>query len=335
MLSLLILLVIATALCACRQNGESSPPQTPASAVSASVTLAPLPDEPQALNAYATPDEPLTSKQYVPGTLDPETGHYIIASATTDQFGDNEQYEIKLYTIGKPEEDSGRLAYIGVYLGIYGKEKSDEVTLDEYYDISDSYMFVGDFTGDGLVEVFVEIPIRSADGLAPTLGFIYSFDGKLRRIFDNDDMNPFAYIINFEDNYIVSVYNRLLGCSYRGDLTDRFSSGVPYYENVGMDPAPIYDDTGKAAPDIPHDDVAFLRDYTVVNDVTADGGCNKSYFLCVTEELLSRDINIYVGDIVSYLKWDSIYEKFVVAKQYYVPVGLMYFDSEHYWNMPQ
>ena len=333
-LSLILFLVITSALCACKQGDGNSPPQTPDSSP-ASITLAPVSDEPQASNANAPPDEPLTSQQqFVPGTLDPETGHYIIASATTDQFGDNEQYTICLYSIGDPYDGSSRPDYIDVHLGVYGDDKYDEVILADHLETHDPNMFVGDFTGDGIVEVFVEIPMSSADGRAPALGFIYSFDGKLRRIFDNDDMNPDAYIITFEDNYIISVFNRLLDCSYRGDLSTRFSSYMPYNENVGMDPAPIYDDAGKVAPDIAHYDEAVLWSYCAVNDLMVDSVYDNAYFLCSTEELLNLDINIYVGDIVSYLKWDSIYEKFVVVKQYYVPVGSMYFDSDHYWNMP-
>ena len=337
MLPLIVLLAMAAALCACKQDGGNSPPQTPDN-IPASVTLAPVSDEPQASNANATPDEPLTSQQqFIPGTLDPETNHYIIASATTDQFGDNEQYTICLYSSEKPYKILGFEVYGDVYLGVYGSEMQDEEILTDYDcgDILKPNMHVGDFTGDGLVEVLVEIPMSSADGLAPTLGFIYSFDGKLRRIFDNDDMNPFAYIITFEDNYKISVTNRLLGCSYRGDLSTWFASlDTPYY--VGKDPAPIYNDAGKAATDIPHDDEAVMWSYCAVNDLRVDGGCGNAYFLCSTESLYNLDVfvNIYIGDVVSYLKWDSTYEKFIVVKQYYVPVGSMYFDSDHYWNIP-
>jgi len=355
-LSLLILLAIAATLCACKQDGGNSPLQTPDSSP-ASVTLAPVPDEPQASNANATPDEPLTSQQqFVPGTLDPENGDYqsssesilpsmpktasssapstpplaeeelpiangterypLITSVVTEQFGDGEQYTVSLLS-GEPlESDSPdyMYEYCDMSLKISGNGIDDvvvELNLSIYRCFTPG-LYIGDLTGDGTAEIVIKIPTESADGRSPLLFFIYEFvGGKLNEILSNDDVNTYSYEVNYLDNYIAKIYSKMLNQTFYA-----VNRNYSFYDSATGEEMDYYDQEGRVNPDIPYYyEAAIVDDLYIVNDVASQGGNS----LCISQSVWGADFQDSMGEMLSFLKWDTTRGGFVLEKQSLTP----------------
>lgn len=246
-------------------------------------------------------------------------GYTAIASTTADQFGDGKQYTVSLLTAWGMEPGGLSLQVSG-----NGIDEIIPINTKDIIPYRGPEVFVGDFTGDGITDIFVKIPTESADGLSPLLGYVCTYmDGQLKKIFSSDEID-YSYTVTHEDNYMTKIYSHKLDQSFYGDNSGTYKEKAyaPIYEDSEMAGRPIYDEQGRAQKDIPHYDVAIVQDMSVFNEATNSTlarleGTGENYGLCVTQTIWGTNIRDYVGDILTYLKWDDASGHFVVNGQMY------------------
>lgn len=297
-LMLLLSLALLVAPCACGQSGKDS----------SSITTA-LPVAPSTSSTALGNVEAATNSMYT-----------TITSTTTEQFEEGKQYTVSLLT-KEAIERSDHDVYMDVSLEVSEDGNAVIVPLDlKQNTCVYPGLFVGDFTGDGIADIAIKIPTESADGLSPLLTYIYTYsEGKLMNRLSDDDINTYTYTVNYNANYIVEIYSKTLNQYFYGDNSGSFKEYPPLYEDGNARGLPIYDEMGQVSPNVPHYDRAIIHDMSVYNAIAspAGTGLEGTYNLCISQSIWGASLREYVGDMLTYLKWDATSGQFIADRQMY------------------
>lgn len=150
-------------------------------------------------------------------------------------------------------------------------------------------LFLGDFTGDGINDIFITIPTGGSGGT--TNNYIYSFvNSEPRLLFDSDAFNQaYQYDVTYKDNYKVEVFSKRNNTKYLIDLSIR----EPDYLNE------IYDANGKLKTPISGwvDPISGLY--------PMDFEFDKIYELFAYQQISGRYHADSLGYIQNRLKWNG------------------------------
>lgn len=153
----------------------------------------------------------------------------------------------------------------------------------------DPKLFLGDFTGDGVNDIFITIPTGGSGGT--TYNYIYSFvNNTPRLLFDSNVFNQqYPYDVTYKDNYKVEVISKKNKAKYLIDISLRETD----YLNE------IYDKNGKLKAPISGgvDPISGL--YPTDHDL------NKLYELIAYQQIAGRYHADSLGFIQNRLKWNG------------------------------
>ena len=283
------------------------------------------PDNTGANSAQAevpTVNSPTTIVTNVPN--EPEL--ITIASSVADVFGDSQQYTVNLVAT-KRIEFPGFISYEGVSLRIYGNSRDETIALD-LSDVICAYpdLYLGDFTGDGISDIFVKIPSVGSDH-SPTLCYVYStINGTLCKVFDYDDFtSTLTYTVTRKDNYTIEFCNSIeVDKKFIFDLSDLYKRNPDYFkfEDIHANSIPMYDVSGRVNPNVPSRVETVNWDVSIYNDITG----STSYVNSTYKILIKQDIwggasrHDYVGYVLSFLEWNENNKQFTIAEQIIAPL---------------
>ncbi|MBU5484684.1 VCBS repeat-containing protein [Clostridium sp. MSJ-11] len=162
----------------------------------------------------------------------------------------------------------------------------------------DPTIFLGDFTGDGINDIFITINSGGSGGF--TYNYLYSFVGNQpRKLFDYEDFNKsYEYEVTYKDNYKVEVLSKTLNKQFIIDISNKPQD----YLNE------IYDKNGKLIKEIKGDVIGVGNIYPI--DFDGDG----VYELFALQRIIGRFNADTLGLVQTSLKWDG--NKFIPFNQY-------------------
>ncbi|WP_242840718.1 VCBS repeat-containing protein [Clostridium hydrogeniformans] len=152
-------------------------------------------------------------------------------------------------------------------------------------------LFLGDFTGDGVLDIWVSVDSGGSGGFAYYDLFTYDGDG-FKNIFNNDIFNTRSrFKVEYMDNYVVRVYGGNNEKSYLIDIRDK----DPEYLNE------IYNSDGTLKAKLSGDVTPLNRAYPV--DFESDG----VYDIYAIQRITGRYNADEIGLVNNALKWDESY----------------------------
>lgn len=167
-----------------------------------------------------------------------DTPGITIQYKTGDVTGDGNQDQIFL-TGYPPSEDSPFVTEIHLIVQDRAASTRYRISLPTNAGYHPT-MFLGDFTGDGVLDVLVQID--SGGSGAITYNTIYTFTGGVGRlIFDTEHLNSeWKYVVEYLNGYKLRVMSEVTGKSYTIDITGRGSEYLnEIYNPDGTLKAPI------------------------------------------------------------------------------------------------
>ncbi|WP_404460384.1 VCBS repeat-containing protein [Sutcliffiella horikoshii] len=161
----------------------------------------------------------------------------VVASSTGDVNGD--LIPDSVYVTGYRESEGYIIQnmVLGIRDGATGVSVSIPLKENMGYD---PMLFLGDFTGDGINDIFISIPTGGSGGTTNT--YIYSFvNNEPRLLFDSDAFNQtYQYEVTYKDNYKVEVVSKRNDARYLIDLSLRDAGYLnEIYDANGKLKAPI------------------------------------------------------------------------------------------------
>jgi hypothetical protein len=140
----------------------------------------------------------------------------IVAFTYGDVNGDNVLDYVYLTGTRTPNSGFIQDIILNIKDGKTGIKQSAKLVSDAGYNPA---LFLGDFTGDKVNDIFVSIASGGSGGIM----FYYLFSdigNKMQMLFNYDDYNnKYSYRVEFKDNYQVMVKNLELGTKYIIDIT--------------------------------------------------------------------------------------------------------------------
>lgn len=218
----------------------------------------------------------------------------VVAHARGDVNGD--KIPDFVYLTGNKISEGGLVEQItlGIQNGATGAQGTIPLKDNVGYNPT---LFLGDFTGNGVDDIFVQI--QSGGSGATTYDYIYSYvQDHPRLLFDSDVFNQqYQYSVTYKDNYKVEVVSKKNQTKYLIDLTLK----GPEYLNE------IYDRNGKLKQPISGwvDPISGL--YPI--DYNSDG----VYDLLAYQQIAGRYHADSLGYVVTQLKWNG--HQFALANQ--------------------
>jgi hypothetical protein len=162
----------------------------------------------------------------------------------------------------------------------------------------DPALFLGDFTGDGVLDIMVSI--ASGGSGATMYHYIYSdLDNQMRLLFDSGQYNSeYKYDVTYKDWYVVEVVSRNNRMRYLLDISNKGSEYLDeiYYRN-GKLKAPIE---------------GFVNPLSVLQPVDLD--YDRILELMAFQKIAGRYNADSLGYIQNFLRWDG--QRFVLYNQY-------------------
>ncbi|WP_239587244.1 VCBS repeat-containing protein [Bacillus ectoiniformans] len=210
----------------------------------------------------------------------------VVASATGDVNGDLIPDIVFVTGYRESEVSIIQNMALGIRDGATGITVSIPLKKNMGYD---PMIFLGDFTGDGINDILINIPTGGSGGT--TYNYVYSFvNNEPRLLFDSDDFNQaYQYEVTYKDNYKVEVFSKRNNARYLIDLSLR---GPDYLNN-------LYDANGKLKTPISGwvDPISGL--YPI--DFAFDG----LYDLIAYQQIAGTYHADTVGTIQNRLKWNG------------------------------
>ncbi|WP_315116437.1 VCBS repeat-containing protein [uncultured Clostridium sp.] len=159
-------------------------------------------------------------------------------------------------------------------------------------------MFLGDFTGDGIDDIFITIDSGGSGGF--TYNYLYSFVGNQpKKLFDYEDFDKsYEYEVTYKDNYKVEVLSKTLNKQFIIDISNKPQD----YLNE------IYDKNGKLIKEIKGDVIGVGNIYPI--DFNGDG----VYELFALQRIIGRFNADTLGLVQTSLTWNG--DKFIPLNQY-------------------
>ncbi|MFD2640203.1 VCBS repeat-containing protein [Piscibacillus salipiscarius] len=224
------------------------------------------------------------------------TMYEIVAMTQGDVTGDG--ISDTVYVMGFRESDVSIIRKMSLVINDGATNLLTNIYLEEDMGY-DPGLFLGDFTGDGVSDIFLNIP--SGGSGATSYNYIYSFvNQQARLLFDSNVYNAeYSYTVTYQDDYKVEVVSEKNQARYMIDLSLRDSEYLNeiYYED-GTLKEPI---TGWVDP---------------VSGLYPIGYSSRSpvYLLLAYQQIAGRYHADSIGYVQNRLKWDG--ESFVLDFQY-------------------
>jgi len=224
----------------------------------------------------------------------------IVAWAYGDINGDN--IPDYVYLTGLKMPNSGFIQDITLIIkdGKTGIKQSTKLESDVGYAPG---LFLGDFTGDRINEIYISIASGGSGGIM----FYYMFsdvNNQIKMIFNYEDFNnKYNYNVEYRDNYQVMVKNLELGTKYVIDIT--------YKDKAYIDE--IYTPEGKLKEAIE----GWVDPISGLYPVDFDG--DGVYELLGYQKILGRYHADSLGYVQSALNWNG--KKFYMMDQYVAIFG--------------
>lgn len=159
------------------------------------------------------------------------------------------------------------------------------------------YLFLGDFTGDGVADILISIATGGSGGIM--YHYLYSFlNNKPKLLFDFNKYNEeYTYEVIYQDNYKVKVNSQKNNQTYMIDLSMR----DPEYLNE------IYDENGKLKNSI----TGFVNPLSGLYPVDFD--YNHVFELLAYQKIAGRYNADALGYVINTLSWKN--NKFLLQNQ--------------------
>jgi hypothetical protein len=161
----------------------------------------------------------------------------------------------------------------------------------------DPALFLGDFTGDGVLDILISI--ASGGSGAIMYHYVYSdLNNQTKLLFDFEKYNnEYSYTVTYKDGYVVEVISKKNKTRYLIDISNRGSEYLNeiYYRN-GKLKAPIS---------------GFVNPLSVLQPV--DFNYDRVIELMAFQKIAGRYNADSLGYIQNFLKWDG--QKFVLDNQ--------------------
>lgn len=164
-------------------------------------------------------------------------------------------------------------------------------------------VFLGDFTGDGVQDIFVSVDSGGSGGFS--FDYVYSFlDNKPKLLFDSEAYSErYQYEVNYLNNYKVEVLSKVMKKRYIIDISER---GADYLDE-------IYNADGTLKAPLQGEVIPMGNVYPI------DYQRDRVYELNVIQRIIGRYNADGLGWMNTNLKWDG--KDFVPERQYVTIFG--------------
>lgn len=225
---------------------------------------------------------------------------HMLAVAFGDVTGDRVADHVYLTGIMTPDSPFIQNITLHVQDGSSGKLTSVSLRENAGYNPT---VFLGDFTGDGVDDIFISITTGGSGGMM--YHYLYSFVGNTPQLlFDFTVYNDqYQYKVTYQDNYKVEVVSMINNKTYMIDISTK---GHEYLNE-------IYDENGKLKSPI----TGFVNPLSGLYPVDFD--LNNRYELLAYQKIAGRYNADSLGYILNTLSW--LRNSFVLQDQYVAIFG--------------
>ncbi|MGG0643551.1 VCBS repeat-containing protein [Sporosarcina gallistercoris] len=228
----------------------------------------------------------------------------IITSTYGDVNGDGMVDVVYLTGVKSVDPTSPYLQQITLHIQDGATNKVHTIALNEEGNSGyNPTLFLGDFTGDGILDILVSID--SGGSGAFTFDYVYSFaKNQAEKLFDFEQYNKQnQYTVTYQDYFKVNVHSPATGKSYLLDISDR---GAEYLSQ-------IYFQNGKLKQPVQGMADGVSGFYPV--DMDRDG----VYEIQAYQQISGLYHADAFGYIINTLKWDG--HKFAIWQQWFAIYG--------------
>ncbi|MCM3033231.1 VCBS repeat-containing protein [Niallia sp. MER 6] len=233
---------------------------------------------------------------YRTGVNQPEVVSFARGDVNGDGMPDN------VYLTGTKTADSPFIQNITLHVqdGRTGQVISVSLRENAGYN---PVLFLGDFTGDGIDDIFISIATGGSGGIM--YHYIYSLEGNTAKLlFDFNVYNEqYQYEVTYLDHYKVKVFSKFNNQNYIIDISTRDAD----YLNE------IYDPNGKLKSPI----TGFVNPLSGLYPVDFD--LNNVYELLAYQKVAGRYNADSLGYVLNTLGWSN--NRFALQNQYVAILG--------------
>lgn len=235
----------------------------------------------------------------------------VIAELIGEIYATGGPYTIKL--VASEEFDypgsSGTKAYKDILLHVFGNGKDETISLSTNgTDYVDPELSLFDFTGDGISDVFVKLPVAGVTRPEVSCYMFSNYNGRLREILNPELLaSLLTYTVTYYDNYILKVAGSSSYKTFLRDFSDAYQRYPDWFHvsDGELDTAPMYDETGRLNPDRP----PWEPEKAVVSDAVSFLDENRA--IATMNLVIKQDIwsgatgDTLIGSAISFVQWNE------------------------------